>query len=101
MDWTNIVLAAAPSILSGVVLFKIQTKNKKDEKSEEMRKEESFLIMKNIDAIGCLAEQTARCIRGEKPNGELTKALDYRSEQKHALKDYLIKATAEHNSKVN
>lgn len=94
MEPMIILLAILPSVISGIILGKFQSWQKRDAHMEELRQKESFLIMKNIDAIGCLSEQTARCIRGEKPNGELTKALKYRKEQQHELEDHLMQVNA-------
>jgi len=94
----TIIIAVVPSILSGVILLALRQWNKKNEKREDMRKEEGILILRNIDAIGTLAEQTVRCIRGEKPNGELSAALDYRKKMKHELEDHLLKVNADAKS---
>jgi len=90
-----IIAAAIPSILSGVVLIVINKTNIKNEHREDARKKENILILKSIDAIGTLSEQTARCLRGEKPNGELTAALEYRKKVKHDMEDHLMEVNAE------
>lgn len=93
----TVIIAAIPSVISGAVLIAINTGNKKSDAREDARKKESILILKNIDAIGTLSEQTARCFRGEKPNGELTAALEYRKKLKHELEDHLMLVNAEVN----
>lgn len=89
-----IIIAVVPSILSGTVLLAMKKWNKKSETRDNARRKEAILLLKNVDAIGTLAEQTARCLRGEKPNGELSAALDYRQKLKHELEDHLMEVNA-------
>ena len=91
----TIVIASAPSILSGFVIYKITKIGKQSEKQEAMRKEECILILKNIDANGALAEQTARCAKGEKLNGNLDKALLHRDKVKKEMYEHLVNVNAE------
>lgn len=90
----TIIIAAIPSILSGAVLIALNRVNKKNDVRDKAMRKESILILKNIDAVGCLAYQTARCHKGEKPNGNLDKAMEYREQQKHALEDHLMEVNA-------
>lgn len=90
----TIIAAVIPSVLSGAVLIVLNRVNKSNEKRDEARRKENILVLKNIDAVGCLAYQTARCLKGEKPNGDLTKAMEYREQQKHALEDHLMEVNA-------
>lgn len=83
------------SIISGVVLIAINRTNKKNDMQEKSRKEECVLILQSLTAIGELAEQSARCIRGEMPNGELTQALEYHTNIKRDLYAHLCKVSAE------
>lgn len=92
----EIILATIlPSILSGTVLIVIGRSNKRNERKEELRKQESILILGNIDAIGTLSYQTARCHKGECPNGDLTEAMEYQKQQKINLQKYLREVSAE------
>lgn len=91
---TTVIVALVPSILMLVINHRLNKMAKRSEAFEAMRQKESFLIMKNIDAIGCLSVQTARCLKGEKPNGELDEALKYQQSQKHDLEDYLMNLAA-------
>ena len=97
MDITILGLATGivSSIITGVVLMKITAMDKKNDRKEELRKKECVLTLKNVDAVGSLAEQTARAVKGEKLNGELDEALTYRKRMKHELEDFLIEANAE------
>jgi hypothetical protein len=97
MEWANIGLMALPSIVSGVVLLRINTIKNSGEAREESRKKESILILMNLDAIGALSEQAARCLKGEKPNGVLDEALSYRQKCKHELSEHLMQVNAEYS----
>lgn len=90
-----LISTVSPSILSAIVIYQIGRMRKGNEARDEMRREECVLILENLDAIGGLAEQTARCAKGEKLNGELQMALDYRKDRKHALEKHLLKVNAE------
>ncbi|WP_027399108.1 hypothetical protein [Anaerovorax odorimutans] len=93
-DILQIAAITLPSVLSGLVLGKFQRWQTKGEENSKLQRKENFLIMKNIDAIGCLAEQTAKCLRGEKINGELTSALEYRKNMQHELEDHFMEVSA-------
>lgn len=92
----EILLGITSSIFSGLALVLIGRWLKKSDKLDASRRRENVLILKNIDAIGCLAYQTARCLKGEKLNGDLDAAMKYRELQKHALEDHLMEVNAEH-----
>lgn len=94
----EIIFGVISSIFSGFALILIGRWLKKSDKLETNRREENVLILKNMDAIGCLAYQTARCLKGEKPNGDLDAAMQYREAQKHAMEDHLMKVNAEYKS---
>ena len=90
-----IVTSVIATLIAAIVLRKITDMDKKGDKKEYLRKQECILTLKNIDAIGSLAEQTARVAKGETPNGDLDEALKYRKRMKHELEDFLINANAE------
>jgi hypothetical protein len=81
-------------LLSAYVTYKVTKMSKRSEEAEALRREESILILKNIDAIGTLTEKVVVCVKNDRVNGDLDKAWDYRTEQKHALEDYLMKVNA-------
>ena len=97
MEWNQIVWAVLPSLLSAVIIMRLNKINKENEKRNQSRKTENILILKNLDAIGTLSEQTTKCFKGEKLNGELDNALAYRRQMKHEMEDYLVATTAETN----
>lgn len=92
----EIVLGTISSIFSALVLLFIAWWKAKSDKKDALARKENVLILKNIDAVGCLAYQTARCLKGEKPNGDLDRAMEYRELQKHAMEDHLMEVSAEH-----
>jgi len=85
----QIFIAAAPTVLSAIVIAKITAANKKAEKAEEDRRRRELLILKSLDATASVSKELVRCVRGEKPNGELTEAFDYHQNVKHEMEDYL------------
>ena len=87
-------LSVVMLLLSCYVTYKVTKMSKKSEESEVLRRRESILILKNIDAIGTLTEKTVICVKNERVNGDLDKAWEYRTEQKHALEDYLMEVNA-------
>lgn len=96
MDYIiSIAIAVVPSVLSGAVLLKLSRTASKSDAREKARVEENILILGNLDAIGTLADRTARCVKGEKVNGELDEAITYRIKKKHDLETHLIKVNAE------
>lgn len=90
------IIAVIQSVLTGVILLAIRNWNKKNEKRDEMKKEGDILVLQNIDAIGTMADITAKCVKkGEKPNGDLEDAMVYRTNMKHALENHLRKVNAD------
>lgn len=93
---TVFIIGAFQTVLTGVILLAIRHWMKKSEKRDDMRREEDVLILQNIDAIGTMADITAKCLKkGEKPNGDLDRAMDYRTDMKHALENHLRKVNAD------
>ncbi len=90
----NIVFSLVPSAIMLYVGYKVTAMDKKNDRMDELRRIESILVLKNIDAIGSLAKQTTLCIKGEKQNGDLDKAFEYREQLKRELEDYLLKVNA-------
>ncbi len=88
------ILGTATTLLAVYLTWKLTKMSKKSEEAETLRRRESVLILKNIDAIGTLTEKTVICVKNDRVNGDLDKAWDYRTEQKHALEDYLMEVNA-------
>lgn len=89
-------VSAVPSLLVALIVqHYFKSFERKAEKREDDRKQESFLILKNIFAIGALAEATGKAVKDGHTNGEMTDALKYYGKQKNELKDYMMKVTAD------
>lgn len=88
------LLGTVTALLAVYMAWKLSTMSKKSDESEVLRRRESILILKNIDAIGTLTEKTAICVKNDRVNGDLDAAFCYRTEQKHALEDYLMEVNA-------
>lgn len=89
MELQTLIPSILPSLISGLVLFKIGTMNRSSESREDNRQREGVLLLKSLDAIGSLSEMTALCYKGVKPNGELDKAIEERRKIKKELQDHL------------
>ena len=92
---TEVFLTALiPSVLCGIILLVIGYGQKKAQEREESRERRELLTLESLNANFKIDEQLARCIRGEKPNGDLTDALKYQKEIKHKLDDYIREQAA-------
>jgi preprotein translocase subunit YajC len=84
-----------PSAVTGFFFWMVQRNiSKLDEtrkKLDEIREENSFLVIKGISAAISLGEATAMAIRDGKNNGEITFALKQAREVKIEQKDFLTK----------
>lgn len=86
---TGIIIAAVPSILSGIVLAVVSKSQKKAEKREEERNERELLTLDSLNAIFCVTKELTECVlNGKKPNGELHLAYEYKQKAKHDLEAY-------------
>ena len=82
------------AVISGVILRKVDTAQKKNDKREAERDEREELTLEALNATFCVNKELVRCVRGEKPNGELTEAFRYQQNVKHKIEDYLRKKAA-------
>ena len=91
-------LATVPSLLVSLVVrhYFARFERKGDERAKA-RKEEQYLLMKKVDAIGSLAEATGRALKNGHTNGEMTEALEYYSDQKHEMRDFLARQSVDVN----
>lgn len=94
-----IILSIVASIISGMVLYFLQSyfkkKAKLDDEREAKRHKKDVLIIKSISAIGDLTLANSIALRDGKTNGELKHALkEYESANKEMI-DFLIENSAE------
>ncbi|MEA5057788.1 MAG: hypothetical protein VB047_09565 [Anaerotignum propionicum] len=82
-------------IVSGIVLRRIDKMNAKLDAQTGARVEESIVIVSGIKAIGHLAEATAIAQRDGHTNGEMKTAMEYYTESKDELNNYLLRRAAE------
>ena len=94
LDLTSLLaLCSIPSAFTGLCFWLIQKnitkRDAKHDKQEEARKKNEVLLIKCIGAVFALGEATAKAIRDNKSNGELSDALEYAQKVKHEHKDFL------------
>ena len=94
-----IVISVCASIISGMVLFFLQTyfkkKAKKDDEREARRHKKDVLIIKSLNAVGDLTLANSIALRDGKTNGELKKALkEYESINKE-ITNFIIENSVE------
>lgn len=88
------------SVLSGIILWKVQNMAKKSEERyaerATMEKKERHLLNANSK----LSELTARCVRGEHVNGDLEKAVEYQVTCRHDLEDAVTELQIDHTGGI-
>ncbi|MDO4486021.1 MAG: hypothetical protein Q4C46_05425 [Bacillota bacterium] len=86
---TGIIMAAVPSVLSGIVLAVVSKSQKKADEREEERNERERLTLESLNAIFCVTKELTECVlNGKEPNGELHIAYEYKQKAKHDLEEY-------------
>ena len=92
---TGIIIAAVPSVLSGIVLAVVSKSQKKADEREAERDEREMLTLQSLDAIFAITKELTECVLNhKKPNGELQEAYEYKQETKHKLEAYERKKAA-------
>ncbi|OJU14890.1 MAG: hypothetical protein BGN88_06420 [Clostridiales bacterium 43-6] len=100
MDFLNYIklffqLFGIPSIISAVVLYKLNQSTKRSNKNHELNRKENIIIMKNIQAIGRLSKANAIAIRDGKINGELTSAVECYEKATCEMDNFLLEQNAD------
>ena len=91
----TILIAAIPSILSGVVLWFMKKNYASAEKKQAERDEREELTLESLNAIFSVTKELVDCtLYGKKPNGELEEAYKYKQETKPKLEDYYRRRAA-------
>ncbi len=91
----GVAFSIAATIISGIILRKLDKAQKKSDKKEAEQEEREQLTLEAINATFCVNKELVRCVRGEKPNGELTEAFEYQQDVKHKIDEYLRKKAAQ------
>lgn len=89
-----IAISIGSSIISGMVLYFLQSffkkKAKKDEERDAVKQRENILILKSIDAVGKLTYADSIAIRDGKTNGEMKAAIAAYNKANQELYDFLL-----------
>lgn len=92
---TGLIIAAVPSVLSGIVLVMVNKSQKKADEREDERDEREMLTLQSLDAIFAVTKELTECVLNHKePNGELQEAYAYKQDTKHKLEAYERKKAA-------
>lgn len=83
-----IITGVITSVLAAVIISILKKNQKAAEVKEAEREEREDLTLEALDAIFSISKELTRCVRGEKPNGELTEAYDYLQDVKRKIKVY-------------
>ena len=82
-------------VIGGLILRRFDKLDKKLDRQEEARIDESIVIISGLKAIGHLSEATAMAQKRGHTNGETETALEYYKESRDELNDYLLRRSAE------
>lgn len=90
----SIIISICASIISGMVLFFLQSyfkkKQKQDDERENKRHKKDILVIKSINAVGDLTLANSIALRDGKTNGELKKALKEYENVNKEMTDFII-----------
>lgn len=84
----SIITGVITTVLAAVILSIITKNQNEAEEKEKDREERENLTLEALDANFSINKELTRCVRGEKPNGELTEAFDYMQDVKHRISEY-------------
>lgn len=91
----GLLVAAVPSIISGIVMHKVSKHQKKMEEREAEKARYEYLCLENLNAITCVVKELYVCrMLGRTANGELEDAFKYMQKTKHELEEYLREIAA-------
>ena len=90
----SMIFSVITSIISGMVLFLMQTyiknRNSKDEQSEKSEQKKYTLMIKSINALGKLATSNSNVINSAETSAEARDALNEYNKVNNEMMDYLI-----------
>lgn len=93
LSYSELILQSG--VIAAVASYGFSKINKKMDKQEAIRIEESVMTMRALKAIGHLSEATAIAQQCGKTNGEMAIARTYYTETNKDLTQYLILRSAE------
>lgn len=86
----GVMVAAVPSILSGIFLHQLKRHQKVVEEQNKERAERELLTLESLNALFDINKEFYACrMLGRTPNGELKAAFEHMQKIKHSLEDYL------------
>ena len=95
----SIIISICASIISGMVLFYLQSyfkkKQKQDEEREQRKHKQDVLIIKSLNAVGDLTLANSIALRDGKTNGELKKALKEYDSINKEITNFIIENSVE------
>lgn len=84
-----IIIAAVPSILSGLTMLVVMHQQKKAEQRHAATEEREELTLEALNAVFCVTKELVDCtLYGKEPNGELADAHQYKQDVKHKIEAY-------------
>ena len=92
---TIVSFLSGAGIISTFITFILRRFERKMDKREDDRIEESYLILTMLKALGHLAVATAIAQRDGKTNGEMSDALEYYTKAKECLDAHIIRKSVE------
>lgn len=88
----GILISLFATVLSGIILRKLDKMEKQTAKKETERNEREELTLESLNAIFHVNKELVDCVLYQKkPNGEMEEAHQYQRETKHKLEDYMRK----------
>ena len=95
----SIIISICASIISGMVLFYLQSyfkkRQKQDEEREQRKHKQDVLIIKSLNAVGDLTLANSIALRDGKTNGELKKALKEYDSINKEITNFIIENSVE------
>lgn len=95
------IFSVITSIISGMVLFLMQTyiktRNSKEQQSEKSEQKKYTLMIKSINALGKLATSNSNVINSAETSNEARDALNEYNKVSNEMMDYLIDSTKSGN----
>ena len=91
----GIAVAAIPSIISALVIRRINKHEAMMDKRDKEKARYEYLCLSNLNAIAGVSKELYVCVqKGRTPNGELDDAFNYMQDTKHKLEEHLREMAA-------
>ena len=91
----TIIIAAIPSLLSGITLAILRKNGEANKKRQAEIDEREELTLEALNAIFSTTKELVDCtLYHKEPNGDLEEAYNYKQKTKHRLEEYCRKRAA-------